>query len=411
MSPNTTPIEPSARTQKCPDEWARPSPSPLKVAGGRASFETGWDMRKGGSRGRRLPPGLQNGACLYSLIPGTGRAIFSFPDLTLGARSDRNPARLGGRSRDVLGDQPRHGGWLLHIRQMARAFDDLKPRAFDQPRSLSHQGHGGGAVLVADEAKGRRLDRAGVGPKVGAPQGAAGGEIALFRRPRQHGAKAGEFRHALAAKLRREPALEDRVGDRLDAAALDRGDALVPGFVGPDLRRRVAENERGDQLRTLTSELLRDHAADRHADDRGPVDSQGVEERGKVSRIIGHLSAVRPGFGKAVAALVISDDAEVGLQDRGDVGPDAQVAAERVDEDERRQRFRALGEIMDHEAVRFDESHGGGLLEPPRRASRKKVHQYQRRASGAPMPMTASRPGIGVEGITSIPAAAVAPTR
>jgi hypothetical protein len=155
----------------------------------------------------------------------------------------------------------------------------------------------------------------------------------------------------------------------------------------------------------------RDHAADRHADDRGPVDSQGVEERGKVSRIIGHLSAVRPGFGKAVAALVISDDAEVGLQDRGDVGPDAQVAAERVDEDERRQRFRALGEIMDHEAVRFDESHGGGLLEPPRRASRKKVHQYQRRASGAPMPMTASRPGIGVEGITSIPAAAVAPTR
>src|SRR5271154_4017985 len=384
MSPNTTPIEPSARTQKRPDEWARPSPSPLKVAGGRASFETGWDMRKGGSRGRRLPPGLQNGACLYSLIPGTGRAIFSAFGLTLGNLGDRHAARPSGRSRDVLGDQPRR---------------------------LSHQGHGGGAVLVADEAKGRRFDRAGVGPKVGALQGAAGGEIALFRRPRQHGAKAGEFRHALAAKLRREPALEDRVGDRLDAAALDRGDALVPGFVGPDLRRRVAENERGDELRTLTSELLRDHAADRHADDRGPVDSQGVEERGKVSRIIGHLSAVRPGFGKAVAALVISDDAEVGLQDRGDVGPDAQVAAERVDEDERRQRFRALGEIMDHEAVRFDESHGGGLLEPPRRGAREKVHQYQRRASGAPMPMTASRPGIGVEGITSIPAAAVAPTR
>src|SRR5271154_4848738 len=123
MSPNTTPIEPSARTQKRPDEWARPSPSPLKVAGGRASFERGWDMRKGGSRGRRLPPGLQNGACLYSLITGTGRAIFSAFGLTLGSLGDGHAARSSGRSRDVLGDQPRHGGWLLHIRQMARAFD------------------------------------------------------------------------------------------------------------------------------------------------------------------------------------------------------------------------------------------------------------------------------------------------
>src|SRR5579863_1432701 len=78
-----------------------------------------------------------------------GKGYIFVPDLTLGAGSDRNAARLGGRSRDVLGDQPRHVGWLLHIRQMARAFDDLKPRAFDQPRSLSHQGHWGGAVLVA----------------------------------------------------------------------------------------------------------------------------------------------------------------------------------------------------------------------------------------------------------------------
>src|SRR5271169_3477899 len=82
MSPNTTPIEPSARTQKRPDEWVRPSPSPLKDAGGRTSFERGWDMRKGESRGRRLLPGLQNGACLYSLIPETERARFSALGLT-----------------------------------------------------------------------------------------------------------------------------------------------------------------------------------------------------------------------------------------------------------------------------------------------------------------------------------------
>ena len=118
-------------------------------------------------------------------------------------------------------------------------------------------------------------------------------------------------------------------------------------FVGSDFRRGVAEHERGDEVRTLATELLRDHAADRHADDRGPADAKDPEKRGQVARIVGHLSMVRAGFGQPMAALVVADDPEIGLQDASDVGPDAQVAAERIDEDQRREPFRTLDEIVD----------------------------------------------------------------
>ncbi len=46
ISPNTTPIEPSARTPKFLDEWAWPSPPLVTDGAGTASFDTGWDMRK-----------------------------------------------------------------------------------------------------------------------------------------------------------------------------------------------------------------------------------------------------------------------------------------------------------------------------------------------------------------------------
>ena len=75
MSPKTTPIEPSASIPKRPDEWARPRRRRSRSKAGAASFESALGHAKKGSRGRRLRPGLQNGACLYSLKPGTGRAI------------------------------------------------------------------------------------------------------------------------------------------------------------------------------------------------------------------------------------------------------------------------------------------------------------------------------------------------
>ena len=53
---------------------------------------------------------------------------------------------------------PRHDLRLLDIWQMTRALNDLKARAGDERRRFLNQGDGRGAVLIADQAKGRRLD-------------------------------------------------------------------------------------------------------------------------------------------------------------------------------------------------------------------------------------------------------------
>ena len=250
---------------------------------------------------------------------------------------------------------------------MARALNDLKARAFDERRGLPHQGDRGGAVLIADQAKGRRFDQARIGPKVGALQGAASGKIARSRRPREHGANAREFVGAARVKVCGEPALKDRVGDRLDAAALDFSDALIPGFVGSDLRRGVAKHERGDEFRALAIEFLSDHAADGKSDDCGSSDADFIQKRREVARIVGHLARVRSGLGEAVAALIVADDAEVVREDERDIVPDAQVGSERIDEGEGRPRLPPLVEAMDDEAIRPHKPHARRLREASQR--------------------------------------------
>src|SRR5580700_10041552 len=86
-----------------------------------------------------------------------------------------------------------------------------------------------------------------------------------------------------------------------------------------------------------------------------------IQKRSEVARIVGHVVLVGSGFGKPVAALVISDDTEVGREDLGDLIPDAEVGAEGIDEDERRPVAAPLVAIMDDEAVGLHESHGAGF--------------------------------------------------
>src|SRR5580704_2641836 len=294
---------------------------------------------------------------------------------------------------------------------MPRAFNDFKARAGDKRGRFLDQSDGRGAVLVADQAQGRGLDPSGIGSEVGALQSPAGGKIALARRSREHGAHTGELGGSPRSELSGEPPFEDGIGQGFDAAALDLSDSLVPDVVGSDFRRRVAKHERRDAIRILTIELLRDQAADGESDNRRAPDADFIEKRRKVARIVGHVVRVRAGFGKPVAALVMKNDAEIGCEDLGDVVPDAEVSAERVDKDKRRPVPAPLVASVDDEAVGLHEFHGAGFSGGLRRAARKKVHQYQMRASGAPKSTMASRPGIGVAGMTSIPAAAVAPTR
>ena len=93
----------------------------------------------------------------------------------------------------------------------------------------------------------------------------------------------------------------------------------------------------------VTIELLRDQAADGQPDNRRASDADVIQKRREVARIVGHVVLIGSGFGKPVAALVVSDDAEVGREDLGDLIPDAEVGAEGIDEDERRPVAAALG--------------------------------------------------------------------
>ncbi len=78
---------------------------------------------------------------------------------------------------------------------------------------------------------------------------------------------------------------------------------------------------------------------------RPPIDSPTIvarptpsciQKRREVARIVGHVVLIGSGFGQPVAALVVSDDAEIRREDFGDLIPDAEVRAEGIDEDERR---------------------------------------------------------------------------
>ena len=182
--------------------------------------------------------------------------------------------------------------------------------------------------MVADQAQGRRLDPSGIGSKVGALQGAASGKIALARRSREHGAHAGKLGGSPGSEIGGEPPLKDGIGQGFDAAALDLGDSLVPNLIRSDFRRGVAKDERRDAIGVVTIELLSDEAADRESDNRRGSDAGAIQERREVARIVGHVVLIGSGFGKPVAALVISDDTEVGREDLGDLIPDAEVSAE-----------------------------------------------------------------------------------
>src|SRR5277367_1299588 len=145
---------------------------------------------------------------------------------------------------------------------MPCAFNDFKTRARDERGRFPNQGDGRGAVLVADQTQGRRLDPSGIWSEVGALQGPASGKIALARRSREHGAHAGKLGGSPGSEIGGEPPFEDGIGQGFDAAALDLSDSLVPDLIRSDSRRRVAKHERRDALRTLTIKLLRDEAAD-----------------------------------------------------------------------------------------------------------------------------------------------------
>ena len=77
--------------------------------------------------------------------------------------------------------------------------------------------------------------------------------------------------------------------------------------------------------------------AQRESDDRGPRDAERVEKAGKIANQVRWRIVLRIGryVGQAMAALVVSDDAEALAQGALLMKPHALAAGEAVDEDNR----------------------------------------------------------------------------
>jgi hypothetical protein len=135
--------------------------------------------------------------------------------------------------------------------------------------------------ILARDGEGRQAKGAGRGGEVGVTDRRAGRSVAGGGRAQEHVAPERK-RRILGAEARREPALEDRVGDRRDAARLDGGDAVLPDRGGADPGGGVAEDQRTDAAGAAGGEGLSNHPADREAADDGRLDAEGVQQRLKV---------------------------------------------------------------------------------------------------------------------------------
>src|SRR3546814_15973533 len=90
----------------------------------------------------------------------------------------------------------------------------------------------------------------------GIADGRAGAEVARLRRSRQHGAPAGQRHRVVVAQVPGEPALQDGLGDRGEAALLDGGAAGVPHFRGARSEERRVGKECVGTVRSRGSPYL-----------------------------------------------------------------------------------------------------------------------------------------------------------
>ena len=107
----------------------------------------------------------------------------------------------------------RQHGRLLDAGNVPCPVDQREARAGNEiRRALDHVGRRR-AVLVAGDAEGRRRDPAGIRPQICIADRRAGSGIAVSRRAHQHVAPACDLVRLRFAEQRREPALQDIVGD------------------------------------------------------------------------------------------------------------------------------------------------------------------------------------------------------
>ena len=167
-----------------------------------------------------------------------------------------------------------------------------------------------------------------------------------------------------------EPTRDCRFDERRHGAAGRERDALLPGG-GTGRRRRAAAIANGHPVHPLgmvPRQAERRDPAHRHAHDRGRADIETVKQGCQI--IDEARKGAIPGRDRraAMAALVVTQDAEPIGEDRDLLVPQAEVGHQRVREDQPRCRCLPLGPASEHDIVDGDTmvfslhaAHGAGF--------------------------------------------------
>ena len=138
-------------------------------------------------------------------------------------------------------------------------------------------------------------DRGDALPRVPRTEGLAAARVALRRRRGQHRAEARHRLRLLACELRREPAADDAVRDRLHPLGADDPRALRPPFGRSEVRRGAGEDEALDPLGRVQCERHPDHPAERDPAERDALEPELVEEPEQAVRERLHRARQSPG--------------------------------------------------------------------------------------------------------------------
>ena len=193
MSPNTTPTDPSASIQKLP---ARRRPAARR---GR------WPRAR---RGEQTVLGHETSGGAAAHWGGGGRSLYSVASAREGRSQSRRDAAKSARIRPPRAARPRSGA-----RRPLAALDlESYARCRRQPRNARGRNGVGGPRTSATGVEpssspttqsGRDAQSRAIGAQVGALLRAAGGEIAVARRARQHQCASPRARRAAERGNRR----------------------------------------------------------------------------------------------------------------------------------------------------------------------------------------------------------------
>ena len=159
-------------------------------------------------------------------------------------------------------------------------------------------------------------------------------------------------------KIRRQPARQHGVGDRGDAALLHRLDAVVPACRVRVMAGGVGQHDLAEPVGRVGAQPLADHAAHRQAAPMGLCDVEVVEDRQHVAAEAFQRIGPRRHVRLAVAAPVVTDDAEHLRQRLHLRLPHLHGRAQRIRQHQRRSAVAAFDGYVEQAPVGVDHRHG-----------------------------------------------------